>query len=447
MNTRASFDWRWIAAAAVAVMLAQTATALAAPPRLSRDASRPSVAATYGSSNFGEWRTDWLGLPTFRYTTDPDRDARAAQPELKGNTDAWHQLGNDHIVATAHNRGYVQFWSQDRLYQWLNRYEPDRQHYAGGYGYLRVGDGRTISTFYSDRPEGSTTERDYGAGYFRKRTASDPVDIEEHVYSPFGDDPVLLHDVKVTNTSSAPVEASWFEYWDVNPLNQFRKNHRGLGLPAWDEGSKTLSVDQLPEGDDTRPLTIFASALQGPVADWETDALRFFGTGDRAHPAAVEAGKLGGGIAAPVPTGVPGKTLFAFRAPLSLAPGESVTLRYAYGAAHREQVGELAERWRAAGDPLARSQEAWRDWLPQTRFGADHRWLARELQWDAYMLRSGTTYEEACGHHILSQGGYYQYEAGIQAAYRDPLQHVLPLIWADPELTRETIRYLSLIHI
>ena len=57
------------------------------------------------------------------------------------------------------------------------------------------------------------------------------------------------------------------------------------------------------------------------------------------------------------------------------------------------------------------------------------------------MLRSGATYEETCGHHILSQGGYYQYEAGIQAAYRDPLQHVLPLIWADPELTRETIRY------
>ena len=44
------------------------------------------------------------------------------------------------------------------------------------------------------------------------------------------------------------------------------------------------------------------------------------------------------------------------------------------------------------------------------------------------MLRSGVTYEEACGHHILSQGGYYQYDNGHQIAFRDPLQHVMPLI-------------------
>ena len=136
-----------------------------------------------------------------------------------------------------------------------------------------------------------------------------------------------------------------------------------------------------------------------------------------------------------------GRGLFAFRSPVVVPAHASVTLRYAYGLAHARRIPELVAKWRAARDPLVRSQRAWRRWLPRASLGAGRAWLSRELQWDAYMLRSGATYEETCGHHILSQGGYYQYEAGIQAAYRDPLQHVLPLIWADPELTRETIRY------
>ena len=83
----------------------------------------------------------------------PGDRAQAHQPELTGSTDAWHQLGNDYLVADAHNRGYVQLWSQDRAYQWVNRYEPAAGHYAGGYGYLRLG-GRAISTLYADRPAG-----------------------------------------------------------------------------------------------------------------------------------------------------------------------------------------------------------------------------------------------------------------------------------------------------
>ena len=66
--------------------------------------------------------------------------------------------------------------------------------------------------------------------------------------------------------------------------------------------------------------------------------------------------------------------------------------------------------------------------MPQVRLGRDRRVARRELQWDAYMLRSGTSYEEGCGHHIISQGGYYQYSFGFQGAYRDPLQHMLPMI-------------------
>jgi hypothetical protein len=118
-----------------------------------------------------------------------------------------------------------------------------------------------------------------------------------------------------------------------------------------------------------------------------------------------------------------------------------MTLRYAYGAAHPAAIRALVARYRRARAPLARSQAAWRRWLPQLTLGAGRSWLSRELQWNAYLLRSGTTYDEGCGAHLLSQGGYYQYDLGVNAAYRDPLQHVLPLVYAAPEIAREVVRY------
>ena len=110
----------------------------AGPPPLSADRSLPDVSSTFGSGSFGRWRVDGFGLPAYDYAIDPATAAQAHQSELNGSTDAWHQLGNDYLVADAHNEGYVQLWSQARAYQWINSYEAGAGHYAGGYGYLRA---------------------------------------------------------------------------------------------------------------------------------------------------------------------------------------------------------------------------------------------------------------------------------------------------------------------
>src|SRR5262249_28513993 len=203
----------------LAALTAGVARAASAPPPLPADATPANAAATYGGGNFGSWLVDRFGLPAFRYDADEENDVRARQPELDGKTDAQHQVGNDHIVAAAFNHGYTQLWSQDRLSQWANRYEPDARHYAGGYGYLRAG-GRVTSTLYPDRPPGGVVERDFGVGYFRKRLDADGVTVEQTVYAPFGDDPLLLDDVTLTNTTALAASVSWFEYWDVNPFDQ-----------------------------------------------------------------------------------------------------------------------------------------------------------------------------------------------------------------------------------
>jgi hypothetical protein len=155
----------------------------------------------------------------------------------------------------------------------------------------------------------------------------------------------------------------------------------------------------------------------------------------------VRAGHLSDSVAPPVPLFQTGSTMFAMRSPVHLAPGQSVTLRYAYGMAHAAVIPALVNRYRAAADPLRTSTKAWAHWVPRVTLPTAYRWLARELEWDAYTLRSGTTYDEACGHHILSQGGYYQYDSGAQLAFRDPLQEVMPLIYADPYLVREVLAY------
>jgi hypothetical protein len=416
-----------------------TGSTASAPPPLSADTSPADIASGYGSGDFGTWNVDRFGLPAYRYTMDQEHDPRAQNVELGGSVDAWHQIGNDHIVANAFNHGYVQLWSQDRLGQWTNLAAPSEKHYAGGYGYLRM-PGRVLSTLYDDRPADATAERDFGVGYVRKRTTVPQADVEEFVYAPFGDDPVLVHEVTIRNATASPMSASWFEYWDVNPATIAEGTHRrGVLSPSYEPATQTLTAGQLPGATDLAPLTIFASAIGAPVSGFDTDVKAFFGKGTRAKPAAVAAGTASGSIA-PLGTGLlPNRSMFALRSPVALEPGASVTLRYAYGVAHRAQIGRILARARAG--TLAGSEQAWSSWLPRASFPGAGAWLARELQWDAYMVRSGATYEEACGHHILSQGGYYQYDFGFQGAFRDPLQHMMPMIYSDPALAREVLRY------
>ena len=145
--------------------------AAAAPAPLSADTSQPSLDSTYGSGNFGHWGVDADGLPTFSYELDHMTDPRGAIPETPNRRRAQHQLGNDNVVAMAWNDGYTMLWSQSRLMQFVNTWEADNFHWAGGYGYLRTDDGKVLSTLYLDRPQGSEFDRVFGTGYYAQAHA------------------------------------------------------------------------------------------------------------------------------------------------------------------------------------------------------------------------------------------------------------------------------------
>jgi hypothetical protein len=405
-------------------------------------AARVPIDSASGSGAFGRWAVDDAGLPMYRYTLDQARAPFARQPELENRTDAWHQIGNERAIAAASNDGDVQLWSQDRRYQWANRAEPAARGLAGGFGWLRSG-ATAFSTRYADRPRGARTRREFGMGYVRRTMAANGFSVDERVHAPLGGGPVLVHEVTIRNATGRPRAGTWFEYWAANPYDQAAKAPIGLARPRVSDGGRLLTVGQRPSPDDDRPLTIFAAALEGPVRGHATDAARFFGAGAdaAARPAAVTADRLDPTPAAAVEPGARGATALVFQAPWRLGPGERITLRYAYGIAHREQIAALVRARRADRQAFDRSRRAWAAWVPQVRLGFGRSWLSRELQWSAYMLRSGVSFEECRGRRILSQGGYYQYDLGFQGAFRDPLQHVLPLIHAAPAIARDVLLY------
>ena len=358
-----------------------------------------------------------------------------------GRNDNWSQLGNDAIVANAYNHGYTQLWSQARVAQWANRYDAGARQFGGGFGYLRLADGEIANTLYGDRARDSRYRRWFGTGYARKSLVHGPVWIEESTTTPWGDDPALVHEVKLTNTSEEEQPATWWEYWGVNPYDETTNLQRGVEAPSFDPQTSTLSACAAAERARSGPADDLPHRGRCTVDGFEADANAFFGDGDRAQPAAVGDDAGGGSLAPPTPEEVPGRGMFALRSPVTLEPGESVRLRYVYGIAHEADVAGVVQRASAGRSTMARTARKWAAWVPSADLGGKRRWLARELAWDAYMVRSSTVYEEVCGHHVITQGGYYQYGGGQQIAFRDPLQHALPMVYAEPELVREVLRY------
>jgi hypothetical protein len=267
------------------------------------------------------------------------------------------------------------------------------------------------------------------------------VSAGEQVYAPFGNDPVLVHDVTLTNTSARAENVSWFEYWDVNPFVQNLRQYRGISAPTWNAATRTLSVAQLPLDGDDDPQSIFLAQIKGTTASYTTTQSTFFGSGSVAAPEAVTTGRLGDALASPVPNGTEGTTLFALQSTEHLAPGQTVTLRYLYGYDEPKEIPALVAKYRGMDDPFARSERAWASSLPKASFGSGRQWLNREFLWDAYLLRSATVDEQACGEHTVTQGGYYQYEVGQNWGTRSWLQYAVPLTYMDPDLARQILVY------
>lgn len=449
---------------------------------------------TYGSGHFGRWERDQHGLPSYRYTCNQLTDPRAVQPvdqTWRSPIDHMHQVGNDRLVAVVSNFGHVQVRQDEGSPKFLNDYHPEKDCYGGGIGFL-ADEGLVLSTRYSGATE--KFDRIFGMGYLRKRVAARSYSVDQVIFAPFGDDPVLVSQVTIANSSERTVRPRWVEYWGCNNYqfsyralmesgvlvgtpnaverrrglsdrfsHRFQKldHERGLlGIQtflgrvaqeeqAWQQAQASLKdkptgffggpTPPLPQGtsmEDLSPPATFLVSLDAPVDACATHGPRFF-RGSAEHPQGISA-PLDNDLGAQGP-----ESAFLLERQIVLQPGESRTLYFLYGyLPDGFSVDSLVAKYAAAPSTLwSRSSAQWKASAAPIFRAEAHPWIERELQWSSYYLRSGFTYDSFFREHILSQGAGYQYLAGLQCAARDPLQHVLPLIFTDPHLVRSVLRY------
>ena len=222
------------------------------------DPLSPPAGKAYGLGYFGNWIEDQFGMPAYQYTCNQITDPKAVSPVdpiLRRPADHTHQVGNDRLVAAVSNYGYVQVRQDEGSPEFLNDYYPEQDRYGGGIGFLSDGD-KVLSTYYSAVAE--SLERHFGIGYFRKRLLSDKYEIDQVIFAPFGDDPVLISQVTVTNHSDHTVTPRWVEYWGCH---QYQFSYRALMESAIPAGAQP--APQLRR-DFGRPIHAPFSSHEGP---------------------------------------------------------------------------------------------------------------------------------------------------------------------------------------
>ena len=447
--------------------------------------------APYGSGHFGRWTEDEFGLPAFDYTCNQTTDPLAAtpiSPGILGKTEHIHQVGNDRITALASNFGHMRVRQDEGNPKILNDFDPETGQFGGGLGYLSDGH-ETLSTYY----DGGNTrfERLFGVGYYRKRVAGKGYELDQVISAPFGDDPVLLSQVTITNHRATAATVRWVEYWGCQPyqlsFRDFIKAAVAKGVEAdlrhklgrrfshqitEIEGNQGLLeqkrfLGRLPEEEakwqgiksylqanptqfiaavhDDKPGTYldsgdvpstFLVSLDAPASGFSSDTAAFFGAGGVSNPSGLK-NPLSGSL----DENGPHAGLLLERT-VHLAPKEKQTLHFMYGYLPGGfKFDALISKYRV--EPAAALKQSSSEWKRRgMRFEVGGEpWVKREARWNYYYLRSSQTFDDFFGEHILNQNGFYQYVMGFQGAARDPLQHCLPFLFSDPEIVRSILRY------
>ncbi len=338
----------------------------------------------------------------------------------------------------------------------------EHQHYAGGFGFIDDGT-ESWSTAYRYRPQGSETRRVFGLSYFETETTYRDIRAVRRVYAPYGDDPLLIADIYLRNTSGQTVSLKHYEFWDVN-VYQLKTSWFQTGLPAlasidsreelndnfqqsvtWDAGKQllrahmTAMAEKLPGPEersmvDWYPADIFLIDLQGTASAVYTDKAAFFGSGDPRRPDAVAEHKesllLDERSAADQPF------CLVQRRDLTLRPGEIMQLRYAYGTVRPDAQPDFVEAYRLK--PLDDTLDAWKGHLAYFSTGGNPT-LQREMAWHAYCLQVASVYNAYYKTHVITQGSAYLYLHGIDGAPRDQALFAMPMTYLRPDLARETL--------
>jgi hypothetical protein len=424
-----------------------------------------------GSGIFGEWFEDETGLPAYRYEMRHDDPRAEWDPIIKPRSRLhWHQLGNERITANAYNLGMVKVFYGETGQLWLNDYDPAGNSFCGGFGWLITEDEVLI-----DRDDciGKDTEweRIFGSGYFLKRLHSDGIVYERRIFAPAGDEPVIVSEVKIKNTTDKPRDLRLIEYWDVNisritkfVLNRFLNRKIG-NIVRLEQNNNGHIISAIPykklNGQPDRPCyidpelpVVFLASLDDKPNGWITDpAILFKDCRPKQYPVPLDPSKGSGELRSF--THYEGlntkqslvlnqdKTCLATVMHTDIEPRAEKVFRFAYGYAKAREPEQIVASVISRGAHLWKNTSSfWKESAPSLKTINDESSLARELAWDNYYFNSSSQYDAYYQRHYIPQAGNYLYDAGLNGASRDFFENILTLTYYKPQAAREMLEFM-----
>lgn len=444
---------------------APTAPSSCSQPPL--DNPKTLLACNKGKGAFGFWKLDSAGLPTYEYTLPHLDDPKAVYPHSsdKDKRDHMHQLGNDRVVGLAFNDGYVVLMGQERGVTFYNRFDKEKQQYAGGFSLIAEGS-HVFNTAYRWRPTAAKTRRVFGLGYYQTITQHRGLRITHTIYAPHGDQPALIDHVSIENLTDTERTLRHYEYWDLNrhqasfqPIRTGSFGPRGdtardqLNDPfvlklQYDDKSIFASFALKPgetrpdkssiQAVDTYPADVFLLSLDQAPADVFTDQAGFLGKGGINAPSAASNNAKGQRKASFDALDQP--TLMVMKHDLTLAPKTKKILHFAFGyVPDGKDKASVVSTLQNDPKELRAFQETWKKKLVYVS-APDEPVLSRELLWKSYYLQSATNYLDYYKTHVTPQGSAYLYLHGFDGAPRDQALFSIPLSYLNPTLAKANLK-------
>ncbi|NVM17648.1 MAG: hypothetical protein HWN80_08015 [Candidatus Lokiarchaeota archaeon] len=448
-----------------------------------------------GNGYFGEWFTDEYGLPAYNYKCNHLTDPIAKTKTSYGfSTDHFHQLGNDRIMGTAHNGGYVQILDGTRGFKWLTYQDSHYRKLGGGIGlYYFENDKTSLSDLYTIENLNKFTkfERIFGIGYFKKKYNFNGIDIIHNICTPFSDDPIIVSEFLIS-TDSDHNKIKVIDFWDVNihpvlkSLIVTWKNRKRFGKSkllnfmgrvvkallkitrrdtesvrrrfarkfrysiTYNTELKTIILTPIykkkppiaknePSKYDYYPKSLFLAMLNQKDVNFFKMKRNLFNRNkilinwdsrDELRKLKKKELCLGAGVSLTLKNSKENKIITLFGYE-ELDKIEALVSKYKKIVANRSILEWNANQWQNSLINLNIETE------PQ---------LSRETIWHSYYTRSALFYDEYYKKHRLYQGSVYLFGHGIDGSIRDYILYFNSLILLNPSIAREFLLFnLSLI--
>jgi hypothetical protein len=177
-----------------------------------------------GDGAFGTWTyPDLYGGVSYTYTCDQTVNPMAVNTDLdpfyRTTTEHNFVIGNYRVVGHASNYGYTSVRHDENVPEWLGDAAGEHpgststRQYGLGWGFLFdvEANATVLSTFYEGAGTVESFERSFGLGYSIKKVVKGGFSVQQSNVVPYGDDPVLISTVTITNIGSVGRSIAWIE--------------------------------------------------------------------------------------------------------------------------------------------------------------------------------------------------------------------------------------------